>query len=755
VNQPSQSTAYIPVVDVDQTFPLVTTDLGGRGTSSGGGQAGQDQAPVVTNVLRDVLGWRPRVEDTQAFTSALKARFKLETVEGHVVSRYLSGGLVVQADLGGITGGQASLYARAVVAQTQMTQLLGGLRPLRNDSDPQDCEAYRTLVRDSINRLVNELGAPGGPRVPLVDAAFTMLTGMGGPLTLSSGCGCGCGGDPLWHDGSWSAGVGALPSRDPDTIPGQLGALRDRFGLTDDNVNNIDEEGVRTSFWTLVDVITDLETAWLQQRTRFTTQVDGGFVGTNLVLLNRLMHAAAEQVDELEAILDSVLVTRGERQTLDLDQKGLTLDGLLAWVRSFVAEDGPRIARDTGRDGILSSFTPTVAALESTFRRYVANCLIAGRPSSLRSAMSKQAQEVVSAEGLDHGVEAEFDRECCPVSWLPVDCCSKFPAGMSSARVQIAVGSLCRLLRQLLDKALRIGRYPGVLLLDVEAREFPVGELVTQQYSLVSLRGLHLQPHYVPALVGWDEENSCPVYKLPLRGTSSYDTDTLSGVFATDDLPPELQGSYVLTSAEDVAIAIVDGNTGRVVVAPKPVTWPFRRDAANPVGLNGVRAAAAKLAKTDQASAQRLWTYRDRTREQLADSDRWVGPWPTSADLTDLVSTVETDPDQIPGEYWDPRVTDDGCPPPAAAAPAGGGTSGTGPVLTGAGPSTDVGPPAPDDQGALAPFDPSDVPEELADPEPGATVEAKLATESLARRGAAEVTAKAAKKTQPRRRPSK
>ena len=33
----------------------------------------------------------------------------------------------------------------------------------------------------------------------------------------------------------------------PDTVEGQLGALRERFGLVDDNVNTIEEEGLRLS----------------------------------------------------------------------------------------------------------------------------------------------------------------------------------------------------------------------------------------------------------------------------------------------------------------------------------------------------------------------------------------------------------------------------------------------------------------------------------------------------------------------------
>ncbi len=51
-----------------------------------------------------------------------------------------------------------------------------------------------------------------------------------------------------------------------ETISGRLGALRDRFGLVGVNVNTIDDEGVRTSFCTLVDMLADVQTSWSSQR---------------------------------------------------------------------------------------------------------------------------------------------------------------------------------------------------------------------------------------------------------------------------------------------------------------------------------------------------------------------------------------------------------------------------------------------------------------------------------------------------------
>ncbi len=281
----------LPVVEVDQAFPLMTTDGVSRPATSAGITG--DQGPAVTAAIRDVLGWRPRVQDPKAFTAALSASFQLFTVEDHVVARYVPRGVAVQADLGGVTGGQASLYLRAKAAHEQITRMLDSLQPLRTDADPQDCEAYRGLVRDSVRRIVMELGREGGPRVPLVDSAFSVLTGYrpavspaGGPVPAKGMGGFTAGpvtGTPpalsaLFTPAASFAVSGRTPGTvpaalaevDPDSVPGQLGALRDRFGLDDDHVNTVDEEKQRTSFWTLVELVTDLQRSWDLRRLDFT-----------------------------------------------------------------------------------------------------------------------------------------------------------------------------------------------------------------------------------------------------------------------------------------------------------------------------------------------------------------------------------------------------------------------------------------------------------------------------------------------------
>src|SRR5262249_4867986 len=160
-------------------------------------------------------------------------------------------------------------------------------------------------------QVVSELGMPGGPRVELVDSAFSILTGQqfGPAQGFSSGPHVSKLHIVLRPNQFGHVPVAlAPPGQTADDIPGQLGALRERFGLTDDNVNTVEEEKIRTAFVTLVDLVVDLQRSWSQQRLAFGSDIGRGFLGTELVLINRLMAASAEQVDELEAVLESALV---------------------------------------------------------------------------------------------------------------------------------------------------------------------------------------------------------------------------------------------------------------------------------------------------------------------------------------------------------------------------------------------------------------------------------------------------------------
>lgn len=572
----------IPVVDVDNAFPAMVERPGGRRSAAIPGDLG----PQVEASIRDVLGWRPRPEDPAAFTNALNAAFRLTVVEGHVESEFVPRGYAVQADLGAVTGGQASLYRRARLVRGEALRILDGLVPLRADADADDMESYRLLVRNAVERVVDEMGAAGGPRVQMVNMYLAGLTGTAAPTGGSA-----------------------------DTIAGQLGALRDRFGLVDANVNTVEEEGVRTAYWTLVDLVTDLQGSWNRQVLKFTGASGQGFLGTELILLSRLMEAAADQVEEVEDVLDSVLVSESERRTLVLDPaNGLTLDGLLTWIRDFLTHEGRRLAQDAGRDGIVSALAPMLVEIVKTFK----------------TALADRVEEYAGPE--------RCDEDCVPVTWLPASCCERLPAGLYAARSRIAVAGLCRLLLQLARTAQRVGRWAQPVALTVGF--VPVD---TQPGLVeVQLRGLNMRLNYIPGFVpdpGRFADQDCRVEDfgadglvLPMRGSATADDESITGVFRISEIAAALRGSApqgvlrrilaepCVLPAEVLPLAIVDGELGRVVHAPTPVSWPGLQPIWSPYPLKRTRRRPWPVPTDEHFVPADLVTDADRDPE-LDDTD--------------------------------------------------------------------------------------------------------------------------------------
>jgi hypothetical protein len=551
-------------VDVDNAFPAMVERPTGRRSSAVPGDLG----PQVESALRDVLGWRPRAEDPGAFTAALTAAFRLEVVEGHVRSEFVPRGYAVQADLGAVTGGQASLYRRATMVRGEALRILDALVPLRSDADDNDMDSYRLLVRNGVERLVDEIGAAGGPRVQMVHMYFAGLTGRAEPR----------------------------PHTSPDSVAGQLGALRDRFGLTDDNVNTVEEEGVRTAFWTLVDLLTDLHASWFRQAQMFAG--GNGFLGTELILLSRLMEAAADQVEEVEDVLDSVLVAESERRTLVLDAAtGLTLDGLLTWLHDFLSHEGRRIAQEGGRDGIVSALAPMAVHLVKTFREFLAD------PVSSEGLLQVKTNGAPIYEGAHH-----VDAATLPVLYLPASCCS-LPAGLYAARTRIAVAALCRLLTDFAKLAQRIGRWSQPVLINVTLAPVATRDGVVE----LRVRGFNLRPEHIPCFVppdAFDGSDPCDLEQydvarlvLPIEGSSTADEDSVSALFrwplvtkALGDAVPRRLQSVTVTSADRLPLALLNGVTGSVEVAPEVVTYPVLVEAATPV-TPAAEARAAALKK--------------------------------------------------------------------------------------------------------------------------------------------------------------
>jgi hypothetical protein len=326
-----------------QSFAILTEEIGsgraprpGTPGSPGTSQLGQ----IVDGALREVLGWRPRATDAQGFVAALNQSFSVKEVEGHITWKWTPRSYAVAAELGAVTGAQASIYTRAKAMLDQSIPLLEGLHPLNAAFDVEDVEAIRAIVKSSLTELVAELGREGGPRVARVDELFLQLFGTDDVDDLD----------------------------DTEDLDGQLGLLRERFGLERKFVNTIDEEQNLTNYLIIADNTISLRFTWEQQKKFFDLDATDVFLGTQSVLLSRALAVVAESVEETYFVMDSVFLGSAERQVLELhfsepDLPAIFLGDLLSWVELFATTEGPRLIRDGGKDGVIEAFSKTADKL--------------------------------------------------------------------------------------------------------------------------------------------------------------------------------------------------------------------------------------------------------------------------------------------------------------------------------------------------------------------------------------------------------
>jgi hypothetical protein len=372
-------------VDLDQ---LTRPTLPRGGTSSAG--------EIVERALRDVLGWRPRAGDARGFLAALDQSFTCEEVQGHTECRWTprSYAVEIQADMGAVTGAQASIYTRAKATLEQVLPLLDGLQPLIPDYDRENVTAIRAIVRTQLTDLVAELGVEGGPRVARVDQLFSFLVGPDfvtpdhGPL-----------GDPA------------------EDVEGNLGFLRERFGLRRGRINTIEEEQNYTNFLIVVDHVFTLLFSWLIQRLFFNRVPDPGepepYLGTQLLLLSRDLAVISESVHEVEYAMDSVFLGPAERQTLELHfpnpaHPPMFVSELLAWVEQFASQEGPRLIEEGGKQG-LTNFRDTIFLLKDLVtqatQQQPSDVPEAYRKQRVQRALSELAQQLQNAANRVIGIQ--------------------------------------------------------------------------------------------------------------------------------------------------------------------------------------------------------------------------------------------------------------------------------------------------------------------------------------------------------------
>lgn len=318
-------------------FPLLTQETG-RARRAGSRSVGvaTSTSEIAQQTVHNVLGWRYREGDPRGFVAALDKAFSLREHEGHVVWDYHPQTFMVQADLGQITGAQASFLRRLTNDVGFTLPHLDGLTPQRPDVDEQAAEALRAIVRSTLNMLVVEMSQITGPRVQRVELFFAQL-------------------------------LGESEEEDAMKVEGNLGRLRDRFGFSRDRVNTVLDEQNFTNFLIVIDYVTGLRRSWASKRPHFVRNAQSEpYLGNQLIHLSQALDVILEQLEETYAGMDSVFFGAAERQTAVIPLSGhapISVAELLDWVQTFAAGEGRRMIEEGGKDGIVS-FRQTAELLE-------------------------------------------------------------------------------------------------------------------------------------------------------------------------------------------------------------------------------------------------------------------------------------------------------------------------------------------------------------------------------------------------------
>jgi len=357
------------------------------GPSSGSNSLGK----VVDQALRDVLGYKVKQGDVKGFTNALNQSFQLVDDEGHTDFKWIqrSYATSVDADMGAVTGAQASILTRAKVAVDQCLPLLDGLYALDTETLVADIDSIKSIIRSELLELVAELSIVGGPRVARVDELFLVLTR-----------------DPE----EATENTANRNRRGQRRGIGHLAELRNRLGFERIRINTIDDEQNYTNYLILRDYVNGLLGSWNTYRPYFTRAAREPFLGTNLVLISRALTAVAETVNEATFAMDSVFLGPEERQTLELNYGGrnvqvpnvrgdifihqnpklaaavyqytfpqdaapLFISELLDWVYTAVTDQATDLIQNSGKDG-LNALYPTLDQL----RRLVHGAMIERAP---------------------------------------------------------------------------------------------------------------------------------------------------------------------------------------------------------------------------------------------------------------------------------------------------------------------------------------------------------------------------------------
>jgi hypothetical protein len=280
--------------------------------------------------LSETLGQAFGTTDLDATTLDQLLREAVETSDenGHRVYKFKSTASIPHTEphepAGIIAGAQRSLVFQVEDATDRMRALLRRIKPVGGGQDLERADAARAAVDESLERLKQETQRSGGPIVPRIDSLFTTLTS-------------------------------------------QVVNLKREFGLDGDQPLLPSQEEDITNIFAVEDTIVGLQAAWANFRTpRVSEGRLRSFIGSQLIVLDRVLRAVYEQVDETERALNAVGIGSAERRAKvlewfpeDAEEQASTvpipvlipLGDLLDWIRTLAGEDAPDLLKKSGRLG--------------------------------------------------------------------------------------------------------------------------------------------------------------------------------------------------------------------------------------------------------------------------------------------------------------------------------------------------------------------------------------------------------------------
>jgi len=307
---------------------------------------GRAKAGSSTTSISDVLGWRVDIKNADGIKRALAEAFPIKVVNGKNCVEVKKGGFRSQAAQAGtfaVTGAQKSLYERVRTVVEQIKPLLASIRPLTSSPDQEDIDAVKSLIGPELDELVEQLGTEGGPPIARIDHLLHLLIGYE-------------------HDEGWWSKFLAKFHKKSNDSKGHIYDLGSALGITDDNVNTIQEEMTLTEFTTILNYTDMIVMTWNANRDAFSYKPDQAFLGTQAVQIERTLTCVSESVNEVTFALDSVFIGPAERATIIVPKgefEGGTLAELLSWIDDVAARGFDQI-NVSGKYGVGNALKPAL-----------------------------------------------------------------------------------------------------------------------------------------------------------------------------------------------------------------------------------------------------------------------------------------------------------------------------------------------------------------------------------------------------------